>query len=215
MIIAIPSYRRHSNCESQTLEHLPREIEAHLFVRPEESDAYIELLTILDRPNIVVVPLPPEGITGIATTRNAILDWCLAAGQQKVCMVDDDLHFIVRGKLPENDVHLRPCEPQDTIEMFQWIEKQLDDYAHAAVSMREGNNREPGLGAFQIATRGIRVVGYSLRHIEENGLRFREEVEGREDLDMTLQLLRLGLPNIVTFHWAQGQRKFQQPSWVA
>jgi hypothetical protein len=132
-------------------------------------------------------------------------------GHDRVVMMDDDLHVIVRGKIPEGepgwDYKLRPVETATEFqELLDWFEESLGQYAHAAVSMREGNNRIPGLHSYDAANRGIRMVGYNLTATRLRNCVFRPEVEGREDLDMTLQLLRAGESNIVTYHWAQGQR---------
>jgi hypothetical protein len=217
MLIAIPSYRRHSNGAAQTFAHLPQVVGFHhvaVFVREEEREHYESLLVQHGHAlHWKIVGIPTGTVDGIATTRNFILDWARGEQHKKVCMVDDDLHFIQRGLLPDNDVHLRPCE--DVSKMFDWLSDALEKYAHAAVSMREGNNRLPGLGAYMEASRGIRVVAYNLPDLENEKIRFRPEVEGREDLDMTLQLLRRGLPNCVTYHWAQGQKSAQAPGGLS
>lgn len=212
MLILIPTYRRCSNNEAQTLKWLPPSVAATLIVRAHEQQPYAKLLKELKKP-WEVHSIPEGAVNGIADTRNYILDIARKLGKTKVCMVDDDLRFLVRGKLPGNDVHLRNCSDVDVEEMFRWLDTSLDKYAHAAVSMREGNNRVPGINAYVEATRGIRIVAYNLNMI--GSCRFRTEVEGREDLDMTLQLLRQGLPNVVTYHWSQGQRSTQAPGGMS
>lgn len=214
MRIVVPTYRRHSNGEAQTLTHVPREIGLTLVVRQgEEAERYAGLLGRLGRTEDNLWVIPEGSVDGIATTRQWIIEEAISRGESKIMMIDDDLHFICRGKMddPTDDVHLRPCDVSDYRSMFHWVEDSLDDYAHAAISMREGNNRIPGFHAYDLANRGIRAVAYNLQVVQAVGARFREEVEGREDLDMTLQLLRAGHANIVSYHWAQGQRTADAP----
>lgn len=208
MRVVVPTYRRHSNGEAQTFANVPKSFPLTLVVRADEYDQYFEMRTKLGRTNDVIWIIPDGCVNGIATTRQWIVQKALEELEEKVFMIDDDLHFIVRGKMedPTDDVHLRPCDEEDFLEMVRWVSDTLDSRAHCAISMREGNNRVEGFYATQEATRGIRAVGYDLRVLQEHEVMFRDEVEGREDLDMTLQLLRLGYPNVVTYHWAQGQR---------
>lgn len=211
MLLTVPTYRRHSNGEAQTFDNVPRLVPLTLVCREEESSEYAKLLARLNRERDTIWAIPPGAVSGIATTRQWIMERAIAEGHDKVVMMDDDLHVIVRGKIPEGepgwDYKLRPVETAAEFqELLDWFDKTIGFAWHAAVSMREGNNRLPGLGAEDRANRGIRMVGYSTRPFEKSLARFRPVVEGREDLDMTLQLLRLGVPNVVTYHWAQGQR---------
>ena len=215
MIVAVPSYRRATNNEAQTFQHWPVEFPLHVFVREEEHVDYAALLAALGRDHDVIVPLPTGSVENISQTRNAILGWCQNNGHDKVVMVDDDLHFICRN-IPGDEVHLRPCELDDYRQLLDWFSEKLHrDYVHAAVSMREGNNRVEGKHATAESTRGIRMVGYNVRALREMNVWFRSEVDGREDLDMTLQLLRRGYPNIVTHHWAQGQKVANAPGGLS
>lgn len=211
MLLTVPTYRRHSNGEAQTFANVPREVPLTIVCRYEESGHYAALRQQLGRTQDTLWIIPPGAVSGIATTRQWIVDEAIRQGHDKVVMMDDDLHVIVRGKIPEGepgwDYKLRPVETADEfMALLRWFDTTLTLYAHAAVSMREGNNRIPGLHAHDEANRGIRMVGYKTAPFEKGVVRFRPEVEGREDLDMTLQLLRRGFQNAVTYHWAQGQR---------
>lgn len=215
MLIAVPSYRRADNGQAQTFMNWPREMRLTAFVRQEEYDAYAMMLARLGRSQDRLVSIPDGAVSNISQTRNLILTWARMNDQDKVVMVDDDLHFITRGKIPDDDVHLRECDMYDAEMLARWFDDSLDKYAHAAVSMREGNNRVPGLGAQVECTRGIRMVGYNLPVLLHYDVKFRPEVDGREDLDMTLQLLGRGLPNVVTYHWAQGQKVANAPGGLS
>lgn len=214
MIVAVPSYRRAHNNEAQTFQHWPVDLPLHVFVREEEFADYEALLNDIGRHQDRLIAIPDGAVSNISTTRNWILDWCSANGHEKVVMVDDDLHFICRN-IPGDAVHLRPCELEDYHGLMKWFDVSLESHAHAAVSMREGNNRVEGKGAQVEATRGIRMVGYCVTTLDLLGVRFRPEVDGREDLDMTLQLLRHGFPNVVTHHWAQGQKVANAPGGLS
>lgn len=211
MLLTVPTYRRHSNGEAQTFANVPRDVPLTLVCRQEEASQYEAMLGSIGRQRDTIWSIPTGAVSGIATTRQWIMEEALRQGHDRVVMMDDDLHVIVRGKIPEGepgwDYKLRPVETAAEFqELLGWFDTVLGSYDHAAVSMREGNNRIPGLMASDLSNRGIRMVGYDLRPFREGLVRFRPEVEGREDLDMTLQLLRAGEPNIVTYHWAQGQR---------
>jgi hypothetical protein len=223
MLLAVPSYRRATNGQAQTFSEWPADgPPLTVFVRSEEHDAYVALLTRLGRSHWHVVPIPEDsGVCNISTTRNWILEYAMATRHSAVVMVDDDLHFISRS-IPDDDVHLRPCGVEEIRGLVQWFQDHIGTtgaerprYAHAAVSMREGNNRVPGKGAQEETTRGIRMVGYNLDALRTTKIRFRPEVDGREDLDMTLQLLRAGYPNVVTYHWAQGQKVANAPGGLS
>lgn len=216
MLLTVPTYRRHSNGEAQTFDHWPREIPLTLVVREEEFDQYRVMLRRLGREGDEIWTIPSGKVSGIATTRQWIVNTAIDLGHKKLVMIDDDLHFIVRGKVPRSepgwDYKLRPCELEDYEALVGWFEYYLGGgNHHAAVSNREGNNRIPGLLATDVCNRGIRMVGYDLEEFASGRVRFREEVEGREDLDVTLQLIRLGHKNIVTYHWAQGQKSAENP----
>jgi hypothetical protein len=139
----------------------------------------------------------PEGIHGIADKRQFILQ---NAPVKTVVMLDDDLQFYAR-KAP-NDWHLRDATPEDTEKMFGQVFSSLDEFAHAGVSTREGNNRQ--LQDQVYATRMTRFLAYHLPTIRKvikfplTGL--------MEDLDITLQLFLRGAPNCVYYVWAQGQQ---------
>lgn len=211
MLLTVPTYRRHSNGEAQTFENVPRDVPLTLVCRNVEFAQYNAMLQRLGRERDAIWTIPEGAVDGIATTRQWIMEEAIRQGHDKVVMMDDDLHVIVRGKIPDGepgwDYKLRPVETAAEFqELLNWFDRSLTLYAHAAVSMREGNNRIAGLNATDEANRGIRMVGYKTAPFEKGVVRFRPEVEGREDLDMTLQILRRGFQNIVTYHWAQGQR---------
>jgi len=215
MLIVVPTYRRHSNGEATSLTNLPRDLPLTLVVRQDEAPLYQALITKLGRSRDNLWIIPDGAVSGIATTRQWIVNNAVSRGYDKIIMVDDDLKFASRGGFQpdENgwDYRLKPSLPNDDRAMFDWMWRTLDETHHVGVSTRDGNNHRKGLHAVAEATRCIRCVGFRLDHFKSGAVRYRTEVEGREDLDVTLQLLRMGHKNIVTHHWAQDQRSADSP----
>ena len=170
-------------------------LHAYVVTRPEQAAEYSVLVEELG----LGVDVLPIGEPGIANTRNAILEH---AGENKLCMVDDDLEFLIRRD--DHAWRLRGATYEEIKSMFQEIDEFLSMYTHVAVSMREGNNWVTDDN--KLIGRGIRLVAYNGVALSKLGVEFRPEVEGREDLDITLQLLRAGHPNLILHNYAQGQR---------
>jgi hypothetical protein len=125
-------------------------------------------------------------------------------GLEKFAMMDDDVGFLVRRSPAV--WNLRVAEPADCARMMRWMEMALGTYAQVGISAREGNNQQ-GVGTpFSLTAlnaRVMRVVGYrteafmSVHHCRTTVA---------EDFDVTLQILRAGGENVVSYWWAQGQR---------
>src|SRR5690606_5825739 len=95
--------------------------------------------------------------------------------------------------------------------MFRLLEEAIVDrgYAHAGISAREGNNRVPESEVE--STRYMRVLAYDTTRTEaEHG-----RIDGMSDFDVNMQLLRHGLPSLVLFRYAQGQKGTQAPGGCA
>ena len=95
-------------------------------------------------------------------------------------------------------------EPEEYHALFGLLDEWMDQgYGHCGISAREGNNRVKDLSAEN--TRYIRALAYDLdicRDKVEHG-----RVTVMEDFDVALQLLRAGVPNKVSFFYAQGQKQ--------
>lgn len=138
---------------------------------------------------------------GIARTRQ----FCGKLSKSgKMLMLDDDLKFYCR--VSKDDWHLKyPKDLGRSVgDMLLAVEAALDDYAHVAISAREGNNRLPYEGVE--CSRPLRALAYQTS-------KFLELEHGRvqimEDFDVTMQLLRKGYKNLVIASWAQGQIQTQ------
>ncbi len=193
MQLFIPTYARPHKQKTAFLLSEAK-IPHYLVVRNSEKDDYEWAED--ETTNLMVLP---EGICNISGTRQYILH---NATDKHICMLDDDVDFLIRrGPLPE--VHLRGATPDEVHQMFNLLEGWLNEgYVHTAISQREGNNRIER--DFLEVGRGIRIVAYNRETVLSLGCRF-DRVDTKEDLDMTLQLLRLGYPNRISYYYAQGQ----------
>lgn len=145
--------------------------------------------------------LPPT-IDNLGPTRQHLLDTYRG---EKIVMLDDDLTFLYRKDPPA--WHLGTYDRNDALEPFQVLEEMLENYTHASISGREGNNHVSDEIAENV--RYMRVLGYNTanfpRHVRM------DRVNGMSDFDTNLQLLRAGHASGVNFWYAQGQGATQQP----
>ena len=143
----------------------------------------------------------PPGVKGINGTRHWIWKWCKDNSINKFIMLDDDLAFSKRNS-NEDWKHATVIPPEDTVKMFNLLYDMLEDYPHASISEKLGNNRHPG--NVKENTRYVRVLAYNLKLIPINLLKF-NRIEVMEDYDIALQLLRLGKKCGVLFRYCQEQ----------
>jgi hypothetical protein len=138
----------------------------------------------------------PKSVKGISATRQYILENCET---RYFAMLDDDLRF--SRKDPADRTKLKETTHQDMADLLAAIKSKLQRYAHVGVSLREGNNRKESV--YELNERIIRAVAYDKQKMPPSA-RF-DRVPLKQDLDMTLQLLRAGLPNCCLYEWAQDQ----------
>lgn len=137
--------------------------------------------------NAIAQPDPEMTIT---KKRAWIMEEWHRRGHDKIVMLDDDLEWFVRIK--EGDWHLRYVTPKDMVYWFSELANKLGkEIPHAGFGPRQGNNRvEPGWAS---PGRQMYVLGYFLPVVLQECELGR--IENREDMDVTLQLLRKGYPN--------------------
>lgn len=153
-------------------------------------------------PDHEILVLPPEVRTIGATRRHM----CTAPGlPRRFFLLDDDLTISVR-RVP-GDYHLKTATKEEVEQMFVVLEQMLENYAHVAVSPREGQNRFPDTPVENV--RYMRLVGYNL-DLFPSGLDI-GRVNCMSDFDLALQLLQAGRPSITLTKWAQGHKATQQP----
>lgn len=195
MKIFIPTKSRYR--DQVTLSFMPDDLKAKttLVVDSAEEEDYKEV-----HDNILVVP---EDVKGISAVRQYIWD---NSDDPRIVMLDDDLRFYVR-KSP-TDWHLRYIEPEEYNGVFGLLDQWMDQgYGHCGISAREGNNRVESLSADN--TRYLRVLAYDLDICKDKVEHGRVPV--MEDFDVALQLLKAGIPNKVSFFYAQGQKQSNAP----
>jgi hypothetical protein len=150
----------------------------------------------------------PLDCTGINNVRQHIIEHCT---DDKVLMIDDDLTFFHRPLLDHED--LFKANDEDILKAIQWLDVQLDSFAHCSISARTQNfqctKRLVKAEKFELqTTRPYRIYGFRRDIFLGEGLNFHAglKINVQDDFHATLCLLELGYPNIVNFEFAQEQR---------
>lgn len=176
-----------------TLSRLPKHYQDRAFLVIDEDQVAMHRGV---HSNIIVAP--PE-----ANRMGAIRQWLLersADRNEKMLMLDDDLVFSVRKE--PGSVRLTQATRPDIARIFADIEKQLRNFIHVGVSLREGNNHVED--SWRDVGRMCRAIAYDAPMVVGARARF-DRTEAKDDFDMTLQLLRAGYPNRVLYWAAQNQ----------
>lgn len=169
-----------------------------LLVQKQEEDKY---RLVHPQANIMVLP---DNIRMLSPTRQWIMDWARDNNHEKVCMIDDDLRFFKRRPpTGENkgSFSLLNASPEEIQEMFDHLEEKLNEYAHVGISAREGNNHVER--DFVEVTRMMRLLAYRTE-VFHTCARF-DRIDTKQDFDVTLQMLRAGHKNYVSYIYGQGQ----------
>jgi len=195
MIIVIPTRGRWN--EQITLSNIPipRRNSVLLVVRPDEWAQHSRF-----GPNVMVLP---EGVEGIAATRDWIID---KFPTDLICMLDDDLRFFSRRE--DDRTKFQPATPDSLETMFQEIEDALQHYGHVSIAPREGANRNTNRHIFN--TRTMRVLAYDAALIKKHNLKFGPATL-MCDFHMGLSLLELGFSNVVLNYWCNDQKTSNAP----
>lgn len=198
--IFIPSYRRKN--KQPTFEAIPQSWIKNTFIVVDRKDS----IPYKRRYGIKNILVCPED--GISKTRQWIL---MNSIYPYALMLDDDMQFNMRanGKLIQ-------CGSKDMKSMFNLLQSWLDDdFVHVGISQRFGNNRIEE--DYVEITRMNNAYAYNCKVMKmlykKYGIGFSELEEKHnkrfvmEDFMVTLQLLRLGYKNRVTykFCWSQKQ----------
>jgi hypothetical protein len=183
----------------------------YMVVPPDQVQIYSAVLKDNNRSDVNVIACPEKGI---AKTRHWIGKQCDKNGDGKFAMFDDDLNFAVR-RGPDSNA-LRPQTREDTVEMLDWIEHALKDYAHVGISPRDAaktNSVETGdKPLILLNKRTLRTLCYRTKDFlsVKHG-----RVQVMEDFDVNLQLIRKGLWNCQTYWWTNDQRQTGSPGGCA
>lgn len=137
----------------------------------------------------------PDGDMTIAQKRKWIVDTARADGVEKLVMLDDDLRFCVRRD--DDPGKFRQSRPEDVDAYFAELAEKLTPLVpHAGFGVRGGGiSDRDKQGGWQEAKRMMYVLGYHVPTVAKHATFGR--IETREDMDVTLQLLLRGLPNLV------------------
>lgn len=192
MNIVIPTHGRVG--KQITLQQLTKELrECATLVCPADEVRRHEMSLANHCVEGVRIVAQPDDLVGIARKRRWIME-NLAAEDGRVIMLDDDLTFSNYRIAEDGKVKLPRATPQQMTEMFTELwEKITPDVPHAGFGPRQGASfKKPG---WEVG-RMLCVLGYHtptvLAHAELG------RIETKEDMDVTLQLLRAGYPNAVT-----------------
>jgi hypothetical protein len=185
-----------------TLQSLSCELRKRTTLVCPEAEA-VPLACRWDDVQIVEQPDPDWTIS---RKRAWIMRTWLAAGYDKIIMLDDDLSFATR--ISENDKGLRNICGEELIIEFERLANKLGpEFPHVGFGQRQGNNNVAS--GWKTPTRMTYSLGYYLPIVVNECELGR--IETREDMDITLQLLRKGYPNAVWNTTATDQRGYAAP----
>jgi hypothetical protein len=163
----------------------------------------------------ITLVCPPEEVTGFqaagytavacpAERIGATRQWIINNSPDKsVLMLDDDLgNWACR--IPGSRKYLPASRPQ-LHQTLMDVAAALEEYAHVGVGARLfANNQEDTV----LNGRITRAWGLRADIIKEHDLKFTCPVD---DLEMTIQLIRMGYSNWVTYLTVQDQKESQSP----
>jgi hypothetical protein len=209
MLIVIPSYGRYDWNQQVTLRNfisLQSKRHVALCVPKTERRDYITnvLADVIGLPIRLTVASVPESHIGISHTRKWILTELAAQfGEQYVLMLDDDMDFAYRPDMTSAALDTI-TDPERFEAMFVLLEQWLaEGLVHVGLSARQGNNYvdEPYLET----TRMMNATGYDVQALQQLNVEL-GRIPVMEDFDLTLQLLRKGYPNRVSYQYCWNQR---------
>jgi len=151
-----------------------------------------------------------HSVQGEGPTRKWIMD-TFGPKCEHLYMLDDDMDFSVR-KVP-GSIKITKCEPEDIDDMFKLLSSWLDSgFAQVGISSRGGNNRVEE--EWVEISRVVGFHGYNVEKFLASGARF-DRIITMLDFDVTLQLLRAGFPNRISYKYCWGQKQSNSPGGCA
>lgn len=148
--------------------------------------------------NVVTLP---RNIKTLSPTRQWILE---NAKSRYIIIMDDDLKFFQRVMVGSRKGYLNSINDRQMDSMLGLLNTWLitEQCIHCGISAREGNNRV--LETVVSNARMMRVLAYDRIKVLEANARF-DRLPTKQDFDMTLQLLRKGYSNKVSYYYAHNQ----------
>jgi hypothetical protein len=191
--------------QQHTLQQLPGELRKQTsLVCPKDEASSLDHLYKSDGVEIVIQPDPDWTI---ARKRKWIIEEYHRVGHDKIMMLDDDLTFSTR-RSPEG-TGLRVIRGEELIPEFERIGAKLGpEFPHAGFGPRLHNDKKEA-GWEVTGARNIYSLGYYLPIVVRECVLGR--IETREDMDLTLQLLRKGYHNAVWQTTVVNQLQYDGP----
>jgi hypothetical protein len=195
MKIIIPTKGRVS--QQTTLANLPKELHPQVVIVAPSTEFYYHQK---NWPNVTVVQQTDDR-WDIATKRQWIVE---SSQEEKIVMLDDDLRFAVRRT--DDPGKFVKATLLDVSKAFTELEALLsEDFPHAGFSARGGGiNDAAKRGGWQMGKRMMYVLGYHLPTVRKHAIFGR--IKTHEDMDICLQLLSKGFPNLVNFSFVVDQK---------
>lgn len=157
--------------------------------------------------NDVEVVAQPDPNWGIAQKRGWILEEWLRRGYDKIVMLDDDLRFATRKS--KSSWQLKEIVRADLVPEFKRLEDKLGpEFPHVGFGPRQGNQTLKEVG-WKSPGKMCYVLAFYLPIVVKECVFNR--VRTREDMDISLQLLRKGYPNALWTETVVDQRRFDAP----
>jgi hypothetical protein len=118
-----------------------------------------------------------------------------------VCIIlDDDLRFATRMNGLAG--YLDPATPHEIEEMFDWMIRQAEHFAHGAISIRKGNHFIQEFHRDNTNAKDCLYFRKDVLLLE--GIRL-DRLKTMQDFDVTLQMFHKGYPNRVGYNWSVDQ----------
>ena len=148
----------------------------------------------------------PETHNGISHTREWILTELAAKRSERyVLMLDDDMDFCYRPDMTDPALETIKDLPRFE-EMLKQLEQWLEDgFVHVGLCARQGNNHFLGPETYRDITRMMNAYAYDTHALKELEVNVGRNLV-MHDFDLTLQLLRKGYPNRVSYQYVWNQR---------
>jgi hypothetical protein len=175
--------------------------------KKEEGRRYRnQVLSIIDGRMKLSIAYVPDAYDGISHTRKWILTELAAHyGERFVLMLDDDMDFCYRPNMSDPAL-----ETIKDLELFETMFKQLEQwlelgFVHIGIAARQGSNHFLGPESYRDVARMMNAYAYDTHALKELNVEL-GRIPVMEDFDLTLQLLRKGYPNRVSYNFVWNQR---------
>lgn len=211
LVLVIPTHRRVDR--QITLFNLPPKLRAQTVLVASDKREAAQLSALYGRGNSMHagdVRCTPPGVRGIAAKRHWIMRNVGERDDDVVFMLDDDLVFYHRCSPrarrwthADGWVHTKPggkllvrAKPEEVQWAFDHLRswQQEEGYGMVGIASRMGNNRVQQGATYN--TRQMHAFGVYRRAYSQERANF-SQVECREDMHVTLQLLRAGWGNML------------------